>query len=102
MGAHPALDFLNSTAAPWGTAIEWITSGADLVAWLEQAALVPPGVARTMAKRSEKELDRVAADARNLREWFRGFIRAHAGRPLDAKVTGRTWPLRDIARRLWS
>lgn len=97
VGEHAALDFLNSRAAPWGSTIEWIASGADLVAWLEQARLLPPAVARAMAERSGRELDRVAEDARGLREWFRGFVRAHAGRPLDPKVTGE---LRSLNRLL--
>ena len=36
-----ALDFLNSVAAPWGSAIEWIGDGGDLLDWLELGDLVP-------------------------------------------------------------
>ena len=32
-----ALDLLNSVATPWGTEIEWLGDGRDLLAWLEQA-----------------------------------------------------------------
>jgi predicted RNA-binding Zn ribbon-like protein len=96
VGEHPALDFLNSTAAPWGAAIEWITNGTDLVAWLEEAGLAPAAVARQMLKRSARELDRVAGDARALREWFRAFVRAHAGRPLDPNVTGKLQSLNQL------
>ncbi len=99
VGEHPALDFLNSTAAPWGAVIEWITDGADLVAWLEQAGLVPVAVARQMLKRRSKELDPVAQDARALREWFRAFVQTHAGHPLDANVTGKLHSLNRLLAR---
>ena len=99
LGDHPALDFLNSIAAPWGATIEWIENGADLVAWLEQAGLVPPAVARQMRKRSGKELDLVAERARALREWFRAFVRTHAGEPLDAEVTGQLQSLNRLLAR---
>ena len=31
-----------------------------------------------------EELDAVAAQARELREWFRAFVRDHAGQPLQS------------------
>lgn len=77
------LDFLNSIAIPADTEIDWIADGIGLLAWLEQAALVPADVLNTMRKQAKpEELDRVAAQARKLREWFRAFIRAHRGKPL--------------------
>lgn len=77
------LDFLNSTATPADTKIDWIADGNGLLAWLEQASLVPVDVLNTMRKQAQpEELDRVAAQARKLREWFRTFIHAHRGRPL--------------------
>jgi predicted RNA-binding Zn ribbon-like protein len=85
------LDFLNSIATPADTEIDWIADGNGLLAWLEQAALVPVDVLDTMRKQAEpEELDRVAAQARKLREWFRTFIHAHRGRTL------RTVDLRDL------
>jgi len=79
-----ALDLLNSVGAPWGTAIEWLGDGRDLLAWLEQAGLVPPDVsARFREEASPEALDAVAAQARDLREWFREFIAAHSGRGLE-------------------
>src|SRR5580698_7082519 len=78
------LDFLNSVATPLDVAIDWIDDGAGLLAWLEQAKLVPPEVLTAMGQRAMPgELDRLAAQARVLREWFRGFVRGRKGRPLD-------------------
>ena len=79
-----ALDLLNSVATPWGTAIEWLGDGRDLLAWLELAGLVPPDVSmRFREKISSDALDEIASRARELREWFREFVAAHAGRRLD-------------------
>ena len=57
--------------------------------WLEQSRLVPVEVLTAMRKRAMPgELDRVAARARSLREWFRAFVREHKGRPLEAADLG--------------
>ncbi len=37
----PGLDFLNSVATPVDEKIDWIRDGEGLLAWLEQAGLVP-------------------------------------------------------------
>ncbi len=82
-----ALDFLNSIAAPRGNDIEWIRDGRDLLDWLEVAGLVPTSVLQQFRKEASKEeLDAVAAQARELREWFRVFVADHAGRPLQARA----------------
>lgn len=78
-----ALDLLNSIAAPSGTMIEWLGDGRDLLTWLERAGLVPVDVlTRFRAEESPEVLDGVARQARELREWFRGFVSVHAGTPL--------------------
>ena len=83
----PALDFLNTVAAPGGDEIEWLASGGDLIAWLEQAHVVPKRVLEELRKRaSPRALDAVAAQARELREWFRTFIAEHAGKPLEPRA----------------
>ena len=83
LGEHAAMDFLNTVASPWGEAIEWIGSGRALLDWLQRAGLVPGAVARGFRRTAGRdELDRVARQARALREWFREFVRTHAGRPL--------------------
>ena len=38
------------------------------------------------------ELDKIDDQARVLREWFRGFVRKHMGRPLTAKATRELGP----------
>lgn len=83
VGDAPGLDFLNSVATPADTTIDWIDDGEGLLSWLEQAHLVPTDVlkkARTQT--SPRGLDRIADEARSLREWFRGFVLKHKGRPL--------------------
>lgn len=83
VGEHPALDYLNTVASPGGETIEWIASGRDLLDWLVRTGLVPAAVAKRLRRTAEDgELDRIARRGRELREWFRGFVRRHAGRPL--------------------
>jgi predicted RNA-binding Zn ribbon-like protein len=45
------------------------------------------------------ELDRVAAQARSLREWFRSFVRRHQGRPLGAEALAELEPLNRLLER---
>lgn len=83
LGDDLALDFLNTIAAPAGEPIEWLAGGRDLVRWLDAAHAVPPPVAAEFRKAGPRALDAVAVEARELREWFRGFVQAHAGKPLE-------------------
>ncbi|MFZ0869550.1 MAG: ABATE domain-containing protein [Rhodanobacter sp.] len=77
------LDFLNSIATPVNTPIDWIDSGEGLLSWLEQAGLVPAETLEALRARAlPGELDSVAEQARQLREWFREFVRKRKGRPL--------------------
>jgi predicted RNA-binding Zn ribbon-like protein len=88
------LNFLNSIATPVDTEIDWISDGEGLLAWLEQAHLVPVDVLNAMRKQARPgEIDRVAAQARSLREWFRTFVREHRGRPLKAANLADLEPL---------
>jgi predicted RNA-binding Zn ribbon-like protein len=77
------LDFLNSVATPTDTEIDWIDNGEGLLSWLEQARLVPAETLQALkAQALPGELDGVAEQARQLREWFRAFVRERKGRPL--------------------
>jgi predicted RNA-binding Zn ribbon-like protein len=87
VGEHPALDFLNTVATPWDDRIEWLGNGLDLLAWLVRAELMPASAAERFRRTARKQdLDSVARRTRELREWFRDFVSAQAGRPLTPKA----------------
>jgi predicted RNA-binding Zn ribbon-like protein len=95
-----ALDFLNSIASPWGKEIEWIGDGYDLLAWLEFSALVPSSAVTQFRKEAGKEeLDAVAAQASELREWFRTFVGDHAGRSLQSTALDALTPINRLLAR---
>jgi predicted RNA-binding Zn ribbon-like protein len=96
----PGLDFLNSVATPVDEEVDWISDGAGLLAWLAQAGLVPPAaLAAIRAQATSAELDAVAAQARSLREWFRGFVQKRKGRSLSAKDLRELGPLNQLLER---
>lgn len=96
----PALDFLNSIASPFGTPVEWLSSGEDFLDWLAQARLVPDEVLASLRVRAlPGELDAVAAQARALREWFRAFVLEHKGKPLRPNALLKLEPLNRILER---
>jgi predicted RNA-binding Zn ribbon-like protein len=94
------LDFLNSIATPVDTPIDWLDSGDGLLGWLAQAKLVPADALDELKARAMPgELDSVADQARALREWFRGFVRKHRGRPLTPKALHELEPLNRLLER---
>src|ERR1700744_1999174 len=94
------LDFLNSVATPIDTPVDWTGDGRGLVDCLAQAGLVPAATLLEIADRAMPgELDRVADQARDLREWFRGFVRDHMGRPLDTSALTDLEPLNRLLAR---
>jgi predicted RNA-binding Zn ribbon-like protein len=96
----PGLDFLNSIATPVDVPVDWIGDGDGLLNWLEQAGLVPAVAAAVVRDRATPgELDDVAARARQLREWFRGFVHARKGRPLTAEDVSELKPLNRLLER---
>jgi predicted RNA-binding Zn ribbon-like protein len=100
VGDAPGLDFLNSIATPVDTPIDWIDDGDGLLSWLKQAQLVPVDALKTIrAQALPGELDKVADQARSLREWFRGFVRQHKGHPLTAKDVAQLEPLNRLLER---
>ncbi|MGA8707090.1 MAG: ABATE domain-containing protein [Steroidobacteraceae bacterium] len=96
----PGLDFLNSVATPVHAVVDWIDNGEGLLSWLAQARLVPVEALKTIRRRAPPaKLDRVAAQARELRSWFRGLVVAHQGRPLDAHALRELEPLNRLLER---
>lgn len=94
------LDFLNSVATPVDTPIDWLEDGEGLLGWLQQAHLVPEEVLRSARERAiPGEIDRLAGQARALREWFRTFVREHKGRPLQASDLMALDPLNELLKR---
>jgi predicted RNA-binding Zn ribbon-like protein len=100
VGDAPGLDFLNSIATPIDTPIDWIGDGEGLLDWLEQTGVVAGDVLGDMRARAlPGELDKVADQARDLREWFRSFVRRHKGRPLAAEALAALEPLNRLLER---
>jgi len=100
IGDSSGLDFLNSLATPVDTPVDWIADGDGLLDWLKQANLVPREVLDSI-KRAAKpgELDKVAEQARDWREWFRGFVRKHMGRRLTPRALRELEPLNSLLAR---
>jgi predicted RNA-binding Zn ribbon-like protein len=101
VGDATGLDFLNTVAHPAADApIDWIADGAGLLAWLEQTRLVPAAaLAKLRTETRSGPLDKVADEARDLREWFRAFVKDHMGRPLSARDLAALAPLNLILAR---
>jgi predicted RNA-binding Zn ribbon-like protein len=96
----PGLDFLNSIATPVDIPVDWLDSGDGLLKWLGQAELVPADALDELRARAMPgELDGVADEARDLREWFGGFVRKHMGRPLTPKALYELGPLNRLLER---
>lgn len=96
----PALDFLNSVATPVDARVDWLIDGQGLINWLRQAHLVPePVLERMRTEHKPSELDGVAEQARDLREWFRSFVRKHRGRPLGLDDFRKLEPLNRLLGR---
>jgi predicted RNA-binding Zn ribbon-like protein len=95
-----ALDFLNSAGTLENEQMDWILDGEGRLGWLAQAKLVPADV--LVALRRDvvpKELEALARQARSLREWFRGFVTAHMGRPLPTNAIEWLAPLDRLLER---
>jgi predicted RNA-binding Zn ribbon-like protein len=94
------LDFLNSVATPVDTPIDWIADGEGLMDWLAQSKYVPTKVLDEIEARAKPgELDKVARQARDLREWCRGFVRKRMGKPLKPGALRELDPLNDLLAR---
>jgi predicted RNA-binding Zn ribbon-like protein len=94
---HLALDFLNSIASPKDVPVEWLRDGRDLVDWLEQANVLAADVAaRFQTSKDQRALDGVAARAREFRNWLRGFVTRHMGKPLTTSAAKALGPLNEL------
>jgi predicted RNA-binding Zn ribbon-like protein len=94
------LDFLNTVATPVDREVDWIDDGDGLLAWLQQAHLVPAEALEALrAQGMPGEFDNVAAQARGLREWFRGFVRQRKGKPLTPEDLSELEPLNRLLAR---
>jgi predicted RNA-binding Zn ribbon-like protein len=94
------LDFLNTVAVPVDTKVDWLTSGGDLLAWLNQAGPVPDDVMDDFRKSAVPgELDAIAAQARALRNWFKLFVYRHMGSPLEPNALHELKPLNQLLAR---
>lgn len=96
----PGLDFLNSVANPGSGVIDWLANGAGLLDWMTQLSVTSPRHLEQLESVAlPGELDAVAAQARSLREWFRGFVAERAGSPLGADALTVMAPLNAILAR---
>jgi predicted RNA-binding Zn ribbon-like protein len=96
----PGLDFLNSVATPVDVPVDWIDDGEGLLAWLDQARLVPRAeLDRIRDRAMPGELNTVAAQVRELRAWYRSFVQRHKGKPLTAAVLEELAPLNHLLER---
>lgn len=94
------VDFLNSVATPVDAEVDWISDGEGLVDWLAQAKFVPVKELNEIKARTKPgELDRVAGEARELREWCRGFVRKHMGKSLKPEALAELDPLNKLLAR---
>jgi predicted RNA-binding Zn ribbon-like protein len=94
------LDFLNTIATPVDVEVEWIGSGEDFISWLLRAGLAPPEAIAELRKTAVPgEFDAIAAQARQLREWFRGFVKARKGKALKPKALVELEPLNRLLAR---
>src|ERR1700744_46419 len=95
-----ALDFLNTFAIPVDVEVEWLGSGEALLTGLEAAKLLDQAALdEVRALATPEQLDAVAAQARALREWLRGFVQRHRGKPLARSAEGELEPLNGLLGR---
>jgi predicted RNA-binding Zn ribbon-like protein len=94
VGDHLALDFLNTIATPKDVPVEWLRDGPDLIDWLERAQVIGTEVAsRFRSSKDQQALDAAAEKARAFRDWLRGFVTRHMGKPLGTSAAKVLEPL---------
>jgi predicted RNA-binding Zn ribbon-like protein len=91
------INFLNSVAVPVDSVVDWIGDGKEFLDWLQQAGLLTANdISIIRSNFSAGELDEIARRARELREWFRDFVKTHKGKPLSPSALTRLKPLNDL------
>lgn len=99
VGEHPALDFLNSIAAPKGTLIDWLETEACLLDWLEQSGLCEKAeLARVCDGARSGDFARALHEIHAFRDAFRAFVQMTAGQgelPFEHPLVSR---INDILR----
>jgi predicted RNA-binding Zn ribbon-like protein len=91
------IDFLNSRAIPVDSVVDWIADGEGLLNWLRQAGLLTSGDISTIKSNFRPpQLDEAARRARELREWFRDFVKTYEGKPLSPRALGKLKPVNDL------
>ena len=106
ISGSPGIDFLNSVATPVDTVVEWIGNGKDFIDWLRQAGLLTArDISTIQSNFSAGELDAIALRARELRKWFRDFVKKHQGKVLSPRALTGLGPLNELLGRdqvFWS
>lgn len=73
---HTALDFLNTRTSPYGVQFDWLSDGADLLDWLVTVKALDAATAEHLAAIwNPARIDQAAAEAGELREWFRAALK---------------------------
>jgi predicted RNA-binding Zn ribbon-like protein len=94
------IDFLNTWTAKGGDALDQLADGGKLIDWVALSGFIDEARASEMRQLgSESERDEVAAQARQFREWFRGFVCAHGGNALDVQALDDLGPLNELLKR---
>jgi predicted RNA-binding Zn ribbon-like protein len=94
------LDFVNALLHPANGNGGAIGDGGTFLRWIAEAGLVPNHTLEALrTSASPGEIDAVAAEARALGEWFRGFVQEYKGAPFPASAVDRLQPLNRILQR---
>jgi len=83
VGDHLAMDLLNSIENLADPRTDCLLDGFGLIRWLEVAEAIDPATAGLLLDHDIGVLDKVAEEARDLREWFREFLRDN--HPVEAQ-----------------
>ena len=95
----PGLDFLNSVATPVDEQVEWISDGDGLLAWLDQAGMVPRAALDAIRARSTPaELDEVAAQGARSTRVVQGICAEEKGAAAEREGSARAGAFESTAR----